>query len=364
MENHRIFGLDLLRVKAVGLVLFAQCLWIFPQLNALIAQAASVFHFIGIEVLLVLSGFLLYLKLFPLYVNGQLDRDGLVQVIRRKLSLTLPLYYLAVLLSLLMARVYWNHFPSDIWRYFTLVNGLVDAPDVLLPESWAIMVLLWGSLLLPTFLWGFDCLLKPKNKSLFFIGTTILLLMGSFFARTIYSHTQQVSDIRVWDDAIKSVVIYRLDSVFIGVLAGWLLQRFAVFSPFKKVFLLMGFLGVLFLFAGVGFFQLLIENHPLFWNVFYLPLTSIIIACFLPILYDWRSVKPTLGKPVAFASRISYGIYLLHFTVILQFLQMRFNSFETTAAAAVFVGLYVFVTIVVSTLIWFLFQKRFLANHN
>jgi peptidoglycan/LPS O-acetylase OafA/YrhL len=362
MENGRIFGLDLLRVKAIGLVLMAQCLWIFPRLNGLISQAASVFHFIGVEVLLVLSGFLLYLKLFPIYVNGRLDKSALLGFLKRKLLLIVPLFYLALLLSFLVARL-WGYQPVGIWPYFLFLNGFCFSPDALFPGSWVVAVIFWANLFLPIILWLSNRIFKPENKSVFFIRITIVLLLLSFFAKVIYHQMGAVANLNVWDSALKTVVIYRLDSVFIGVAMGWLLQHFDIFNKLKTMFLLLGFAGVLFLFAGVGFFQLLIETHPLFWNVFYLPTASLIICCFLPILYAWKSAQPSLQNPITFGSKISYAFYLLHFSVILQLMQLYFVEYLTDfKAVCVFIGLYVLLAFIVSALVWQFYQKRFLKD--
>src|SRR5690606_26030557 len=88
----------------------------------------------------------------------------------------------------------------------------------------------------------------------------------------------------------------------------------------RYIWAVLGMIGLAFFTVGVGFLGLFIESWPFFWNVMYLPMVSITMALFLPVLSAWISEANWIHKPVTFISLISYSIYLLHYSIILQLL--------------------------------------------
>ena len=121
---------------------------------------------------------------------------------------------------------------------------------------------------------------------------------------------------------------------------------------------IIGILMCGFLLFGVGKFQLLIETHPFFWNVIYLPLTSICVAFFLPLLSQWNSACGLAARAITFISIISYSIYLLHYGIVLQlmkhFLILRTGTTEQLCG---FVIIYVFLTFAFSSILYRYYEK-------
>ncbi|MBC8882946.1 hypothetical protein H9X57_04805 [Flavobacterium piscinae] len=124
-------------------------------------------------------------------------------------------------------------------------------------------------------------IVKPTHPSLFFLVVVLGLTIFFVFTKVYYALTTPNTTLNEWNLDLKAVVVYRLDAVFMGVLAAWASLNLPIL--WKKIQFLFAFLGMLlfgFLFVGVGFFQFTIESYPNFWNVFYLPLTSLMVVFF------------------------------------------------------------------------------------
>ena len=117
------------------------------------------------------------------------------------------------------------------------------------------------------------------------------------------------------------------------------------------------------LFVGVGYFHLLIDSNPFFWEVLYLPLTSIAIAFFLPTFSQWN-LKGILKNSITFISKISYAVYLLHYGIILQLMCNFFDpKLYTTIQFCFFSISYLAVTLFLGFIFYHFFERP-LINRN
>lgn len=333
MEQHStgsIFGLNLFGVVAISLVLLAQCIWIFPQSTALISQLASLFHFIGIEIFFVLTGFLLGKIMYAKFLKENFGGTTVWIFFRKRILHIVGLYYVVLLLNILIA--FGIGYPIErAWTYIFFLQNFASPMPAFFPESWVISIVFFATMLFTSLLLVLNFFLQPQNKSKTFLNVIIFLIVLCLILKWFYNLNAFQGDMHQWDIALKSIVIYRMDSVFIGVLSSWLLYHFeSFFQKTKIIFATLGIVGVAFIFVGVGYFQLTIAHYKLFWNVLYLPMISFFLAFFLPVLYQWRNVFPFISKPVAFVSNITYPIYLLYLSVVLQLLQYWFKDFFVT----------------------------------
>ena len=359
--KQRIFGIDILRILAIGMVVLAQWIWMLHGINPLVVQAASVMQFIGLEVFFVLSGFLMCKKLYPMYLLENFGWQSVREFVKRRLMQILPLYFMALALNSILSITLNN--PNGFnWKYFVLLQNFSQPMPAFFHESWGLTIVLFGSILFPIVLWVFDALFKPRNKRAFFLCITLLLIALFVFSKAVYNHTSINADMDVWDSALKSVVIYRLDSVFIGLFTGWLLLNWPqFFSKMKVLIVLAGIFGIAFLLTGVGLFRLRIENHPAFWNIVYLPLTSIIICCFVPILHEWKSVPSILNNTAAFGSKLTYAFYMLNCSLLLQSMHDCFLRHHTSnGMASIIYMIYLLMVLFLSVAVYKYYQRRFL----
>jgi peptidoglycan/LPS O-acetylase OafA/YrhL len=234
------------------------------------------------------------------------------------------------------------------------------------PESWSLSVEEFAYIFLPFAFILAGALAPKKNRKTLFAITTFALIVLCILAKWRYNLNTQNTTLSQWNIDLKAVVIYRLDSIFIGVLFSWI---FSVYSRFwranKNLMFIFGLIMMGFFAVGVGYLRLTIEYYPFFWNVLYLPATSFSIALFLPILSEWKSEESFIRKPVTFISLISYSIYLLHYSVILQIMKQVVNTEAlTTLMVVVFTLLYLSITIILSYLLYRFYERPMMERRD
>lgn len=357
--DDNIFGLDFMRTIAILMVLFGHCLLIYPPNQSLISQVGIFCGFLGVEVFFVLSGFLVGRILYRMYSEEEFSMNAVLLFLKRRAFRLLPNYYLVLILNLLISFII-GYAVADWWKYFFFLQNFSNKMLPFFPESWSIPIGVFAFLVLPIALFIKTRIVKASNKSLFFLVVVLGLTLFFVLTKVYYAFTNQNTTLDEWNLDLKAVVIYRLDAIFIGVLAAWVSLNFQNF--WKKIRLSSAFLGVLlfgFMFIGVGYFQLTIDIFPNFWTIFYLPLTSLLGVLFLPLLSLWESTKiALLQKPVVLISSISYSIYLLHYSVILQLLLYYFpNDNLRMNQLHVYTFCYVLITIILAILLYNFFEK-------
>ena len=356
--NQRVFGLDLMRTIAILMVLFGHCLWIFPESKRFLYQLFVLFGFFGVEIFFVLSGFLIGKILYQLYLKNDFSITTVFYFLKRRWFRTLPNYFLVLIVNIGIAFLIGYSTPS-LWRYFFFLQNFKITMLSFFPESWSLSVEEFAYIVLPFFLLFLATLYKPKNKSRFFLVTVLLLILIFFCNKIYYQNTTANTTIDQWNISLKSVVLYRLDSIFIGVFCSWIYFNCNSFwQKSKSILFVLGTLFFAFLFVGIGHFGLLIETHATLWNVFYLPFVSIAVACFLPFLSEWKEEKSVLKKPITFISIISYSIYLLHYSIVLQLMKnfIPLNS-QNQILLYAFALVYIIITFILSYLLYRFYEK-------
>ena len=357
-KNNRIFGLDLMRTIAILMVVSGHCLWVFPESKRFLYQLLTLFGFFGVEIFFVLSGFLIGKILYQLYLKDDFSIATVFYFLKRRWFRTLPNYFLILLLNIIIASIIGYSLPS-LWRYFFFLQNFKITMLPFFPESWSLSVEEFAYLVLPFFLLFFALLFKPKNKTRFFLLAVVSLILIFFCAKIYYQNTTTNTTIDQWNLSLKSVVIYRLDSIFIGVFCSWFYFNFTSFwQKSKQLLFVLGTLFFGFLFSGIGHLGLFIETHATLWNVFYLPFVSIAVACFLPFLSEWKEEKSVLKNPITFISIISYSVYLLHYSVVLQLMKyfIPLNS-QNQFLLYTFVFVYMAITFLLSYLLYRFYEK-------
>lgn len=369
-SHGRLFGLDFLRTIAILMVLFGHCLSIYPPSQSLLAQVGIFCGFFGVEVFFVLSGFLLGSTIYRKYVENEFSVNSILTFFRERAFRVLPTYYLVLLINLIISFII-GYAVLDGWKYFFFLQNFSNTMLPFFPESWSIPMGVFAFLLFPIALLMKSKIVKPTHPSLFFLVVVLGLMLFFVFTKVYYTLTTPNTTLNEWNLDLKAVVVYRLDAVFMGFLAAWASLNLPIF--WKKIQFLFAFLGMLlfgFLFVGVGFFQFTIESYPNFWNVFYLPLTSLMVVFFLPLLTQWKLTKfNLLRKPIIFISGISYALYLLHYSVILQLGQFYFPTDQLSQNQLhLFTICYLVTTVLLATLWFELIEKpirtfRLAKNH-
>jgi peptidoglycan/LPS O-acetylase OafA/YrhL len=355
--KERIFGLDILRAAAILMVVSSHVLWIYPKSSALIPTFLELFGFWGVELFFVLSGFLIGSILYQSYVSDSFSLQSVFRFLKRRWFRTLPNYYFVLILNIGIT-FFIGYKVENIGLYFVFLQNFLGKAPVFFPESWSLSVEEFAYLLLPfaLFLGIFSVV---KNKSKRFLIIVFLLFIIFVFAKVVFNTTQTVSNLTDWNSNLKSVVIYRIDAVLVGVLIAWIRFNFEAFwKRYKVHFVFLGIGVFFFLLFGITSSNLRIEQSSFFWNVVYLPLTSFGFAFFFPIFSEWKISNSWLKFPVEFTSKISYSIYLLHYSIILQL--MKYFVDTTTFSSCerhFFTFCYLVITFLLSYILYRFYEK-------
>lgn len=347
-----------MRTTAILMVLSSHCLWIYPESNSSLAQLLKLFGFLGVEIFFVLSGFLIGKILIKTFSKPDFSFSDVKVFLKRRWFRTLPNYFLVVIVNILIAGIIGYQIES-LWKYFFFLQNFSELMPAFFPESWSLSVEEWVYFILPFLLFFVVRVFKVTNKSKLFLITVIVLLVFFLFFKIGYHIYTTNTTLNQWNLSLKAVVIYRLDSILYGVLASWMYYNYPNFWKKHKVSALaIGCFGLLFIFFGIGKLSLSEVTLNAFLNTIYLPILSILICLFLPFLSEWKQEKSFLKNPIVFISLISYSIYLLHYSVILQ-LMKYFISVDDLSQNEhhLFTFVYLSVTILLSLFLYLFFEK-------
>ena len=355
--KQRIFGLDVLRAAAIIMVVCSHILWIYPKSNAFISTLFELFGFWGVELFFVLSGFLIGSILYTTFVNENFTLKSVFHFLKRRWFRTLPNYYLVLVINIGIA-FFLGFSIENIGSYFVFLQNFASKSPAFFPESWSLSIEEFTYLLLPFSLF-FVGLVKVKNKSKAFLLVIVALILV-FWMNKFYYHSQHaISNLTEWNLNLKSVLIYRIDAILIGVLFAWISLNFSEFwKNSKTVFALIGFGILFFLMFGILPLNLTIEQNPFFWNILYLPITSIAFAFLLPFFSEWKTYTNAVFYPIELISKISYSIYLLHYSVILLLLKTYFDTSQMSDFERHFFTLiYLLITFFLSFVLYRFYEK-------
>lgn len=315
-EKNKIFGLDLMRVLAILLVLAAHTLWIYHGYNNLLIKGINFSGFIGVELFFVLSGFLIGKSLFRLFLNTDYNYKLASVFLRRRWLRIMPNYLLVLILNISIFS-FLGFSIIDPWKYFIFLQNLYHPMLPFFPESWSMSIKEIPYFILP-FVFLILAKFKSANRNRLFLITILVSIALVMLAKITYHLETKNHTLAAWNISLRSVALYRMDAVMIGMLASWVQYNYLSFwiKSIKIALalsqLILGTLAVL-----VGFIKLPIEDYPVFWNILFLPLISIASALMLPFFSQWKSGPDQLREPIQFLGAISYSVYLLHYSFVL-----------------------------------------------
>jgi peptidoglycan/LPS O-acetylase OafA/YrhL len=297
---NRIFGLDLMRSFAITFVLLGHGWFLLGDIGQLTQLAKSIFVF-GVEIFFVLSGFL---------IGGILLRDfeksfkihDILHFWKRRWFRTLPNYLLFLLINILGFSLLTSSFTWD-WQYLFFLQNFAWMPEKFFSVSWSLAIEEWFYLIIPVAIYSFKKF-PLKLAALMVIFSIISICIILRLHGAIYHGY-------LWNEELRLVTIYRLDSLMYGVFAAWLKHyKNELFISTSKLTL---FTGILFTASAIIFkYSGLIESSPIIASLCF-PISCIGFMCFLPSLDNWY-VNQTkyYAKFVYSISAWSYSLYLVH----------------------------------------------------
>ncbi|MEZ4875834.1 MAG: acyltransferase [Flavobacteriaceae bacterium] len=317
--SQRIFGLDLMRAVAILFVVCSHALWVFPEANSSLFSLLRLAGVMGVEIFFVLSGFLIGRILLRLFTSEDFAPKHFLYFLVRRWFRTFPNYYLVLLINIVIVLYIGRKLPETLGLYFGFLQNSVMGMDIFFTESWSLPIEEFAYILGPLLLY---LLLLPKfpvSRKKLFLAVTLFIILFFLGTKLAYHLKHGATPLEYWNIHLKAVAIYRIDAIYYGVLAAYVATFCKGFwNKYKGTFLFLS----LFLFAlmhfFIGKFHWSAETTPFFLNVLYLPLCSVFIAFSLPVLSTLKTTSKTLLKPITFISIISYSMYLLHYSIILQ----------------------------------------------
>jgi peptidoglycan/LPS O-acetylase OafA/YrhL len=323
MHKH-VYGLDLIRAAAITLVVYQHgALFFYLCYGApLIWTKVGT---IGVTLFFALSGFLIGGILLDL---GESLRDRQVAVrfwLRRALR-TLPNYYLFILINVgywyafQRPRGYPSPFPL-LPRYVFFLQNFARGKTWFLSESWSLSVEEWFYLLFPLGLFAGLRLLRMPFIRIFWVLTgTMVAIPVLLRAATL---TQED-----WALGITKVVIYRPDSIAMGLAAVGLSRRFP--DAWSRLRIPGAIGGVAILAASLLYMGLGDPDHSFLARIF-LPFIQPVGSV---LLLPWASTCTHIGGrliavPVRRIAQWSYSLYLVNLIIsstVLSHMQFHYGT--------------------------------------
>ena len=305
-EGHA-FGLDLARFLAIALVLVTHCSMMFLGIAGQTPPAVVLMaSFFGVELFFVLSGFLIGGLLFRLAETDPTPRGWLIFMARRWMR-TLPLYlvWLVVLVLVLPG-------PADragmLLRYAAMLQNFAwpMPPAHWFNESWSLTVEEWFYSLFSIALLGSAAIARSDKVAWPVLAAFIVV------PPVLRAFAPAHGD---FDDQIYHVALFRLDAIAWGAaLARLHRQGSALFAHPR----LCGTIGAV-LVAIVWSQGSNSTWLPMPWTTFLharLLAASIGLSLLLVALLPLHTPRGALRAVVRGGARISYGIYIMHLTII------------------------------------------------
>lgn len=357
-NTKRIFGLDLLRVISIALVLCSHTSWIYPPSSSLLSKVVDMCGFFGVEIFFVLSGFLIGSIIYKQFLREDYSFKTALTFLNRRMIRILPNYYLIILINVCIG--FFIGYPiSEAWKYFFFFQNFASPLLPFFPESWSMPIKEYGYLITVSLLLFVSILFKKLSRKTLFLSVISGMIVFFFLMKIYYYFHTLNTTMYQWDLSLRSVVVYRIDTVLMGVLVGYFSCDYPILWKKNKYrFAALGLFLIFILLFCLGFLKLKILDFPFFWNVLCLPLNSIALVCFLPFFSDWELGPLKWRNSVELISEISYSIYLLHYSIIL-FLMKHFidTSEYKMFQLHLFSLVYLIITFTLSYLLYTYFEK-------
>jgi peptidoglycan/LPS O-acetylase OafA/YrhL len=320
----RILGLDILRSFAIISVMYNHG-WIY-SIHFADRKKYDVFHFDGVSLFFVLSGFLIGNILLNTIEKKGATLATLKEFWVRRWFRTLPLYYLILLFG--TARIFYvsqsiEGYQSIIKYYLFLQNFFYLDQNFFL-ESWSLAVEEWFYFLVPIILWALIMLLQIKIKQLLPLLICLFIIVCYLirhFKFEIYSDELLLG--KPLSDRFPFTVVCRLDSIMFGVVAAYIKFYFNHVFDRRNALL---FIGVIILFSDyiIYNYHIFTGDTLLYYKIYYrnvihysiMPLSCALV---LPYFNNIKSYSNYLCRFLIFTSVISYSLYLIHLQVISEF---------------------------------------------
>lgn len=359
---NRNFGLDLLRAIAISLVIISHiALLIFPNQNNLIITFVKTLGAIGVDLFFVLSGFLIGGIILKQIENKKTKFKDLLTFWNRRWLRTLPNFFLILIINCLIYFILLGTLPKSIWKFFLFFQNFKSPHPNFFTEAWSLSIEEYAYLILPFLLFlGFNFFNRIKPKTIY-ISLVLFSLVTLLLPKFIYLLTVESTTFENWSDTFRKVVIYRIDSIYVGFLVVFIFKKFSnKIRHYRKIVLTIG----LAIFASVHLLIYFSNINPVnnlgFFVLGYLGLVIVSLACLFPFFIELKYAG-SFKKIIEIISVHSYIIYLVNYSIILLGIQQLFDvSNSSFIQKIILIILFLGTTAIISAIIYKYFEQPIL----
>lgn len=364
--SKRNYGLDIIRSIAILLVVVSHCTYFLTvETKHSFILILRILGAVGVDLFFLLSGFLIGGILLKLLENNKTRFADLMIFWKRRWFRTLPNYFLILIVNIIIILIFYDELPENIVLFFLFLQNFSSPHPDFFTEAWSLSIEEYAYLILPLIFYTLFLLFKDLKPKKVFLWGTIGMILFLFLLKFKFYFQNPVASYIDWSLSFRKVVLYRLDSIYLGFIFIYLVRLYGEF--FKKIKNVLALLGLV-IFTSIHYliykFQILPQTHLWFYVFFYLGVISLCCAMFFPYAIHLTS-KKQLQKVFYFLSTRSYAIYLVNYSIILLNLQMGFNIdsmnvFQKTALILI----YLVLTLIISNLIYNYFENPILDYRN
>lgn len=365
--NSRNLGLDIARSLAILMVLIGHAFYSFLPFNHIALAVYELISRLGVEIFFVLSGFLIgQILIRDVLSNNQWSLIPKFYI--RRWFRTLPLYYL-VFLFLLITRPANGYVVRD---YIFFLQGINQESLNYYGVTWSLAIEEWFYLITPPLLLSFLYFWKINRTAGFFTFCYLVIFL-SLLARLAYVLLIDTSKSEL---IIGDFTFLRLDSLIVGVmLAGLKMYKTKLYlklSQKKQVIRYCLIVGILALGCEQMFLPSNFKNEffdkTIFLSIIPFYFTFLILYLDTSKYINLFFVKYKFSVIFKFISLTSYSSYLIHLLVYGAFTYLATNYFPDLInletgnlipkifIGAIFSFVAIFVTILISSLIYYHFE--------
>jgi peptidoglycan/LPS O-acetylase OafA/YrhL len=358
IKNERIIGLDILRAISILMVVFAHSFHILTPLTKLGYFSAITqepdnklmnLGILGVELFFVLSGFLIGGILMRLAIEEEhFSLKVISQFWKRRWMRTLPNYWLFLTISIMVYHLM-NRCPFEakyLQAYIFTQNFLHPNTCCPYPEGWSLSIEEWFYFSLPVVMYLSFRIFKRTSKKKHLLIIFLSYLVVFFLIRFINAFDPINGPDP--DEGIRKVVVFRLDAVMYGVIIAYFTKFYpAALHRIRKGLFAISILGtasIFYLLARYNFAFRAPSVYPVRvltngFLYFFLPL---FLSFSLPFVAGARDIKNRAArKAITHISKISYSMYLTHYSLLLLALFLPMAHGKTPEIVLCYVGYWI-----------------------
>jgi peptidoglycan/LPS O-acetylase OafA/YrhL len=358
----RLLGLDCLRALAISLVLVSHITFLlFPDSTSTLIDGLRILGAIGVDLFFVLSGYLIGGILLKMIGTDELKWSELFKFWKRRWLRTVPNYFLVLCLNIVVAFLVGMSLPKELFQYSLFLQNFSWGHPDFFTEAWSLSIEEYAYLLLPFLIFFMVISFKNKNKPFLFLLSTVIVIILLTGFKLSYGFNVSLENYHDWSLSFRKVVIYRMDSIYYGFIAVFFTKKFPkYFECNKNVFLILGLVVFVVLHVIIYAFNLLPQSHLWFYVLVYLQMVAFSLMLLFP--YFLHLKRTIFGKKIVeFISTRSYAIYLVNYSLVLLNIELLVNlKVLGTIEKILIVLLFLFVTTVVSNVIYLYFERPIL----